>query len=183
MIHETATSAPYPQPPTMIRELMPPGPNLGAFSYCRTPSPILKVPAPPPSVSQGFDYTPIFDLCKGFETLTSKLETKLDELTVKVNDLASKTEEIQQSQETIIRNQSRMDKDLKTLRFDQEAIIRSMITEGKNIELDKKPADPKPMPYFYPSFSAQRDFNWSLRSGKPMPFMAERINKAPHSEA
>ncbi len=112
------------------------------------------------------------------EEVDSKLrirESPIEELLNEIRDLKVSHQYQIDQLKLVIEAQSRMIKDIKILRFDQEAMIQSMVTEGKKISPYVEPDKRDLTSLMFPSnsFSFQRNLNWGIRSGKPTPFIAE----------
>jgi hypothetical protein len=137
----------------------------------------------PPSSSLPPNFTLTGDM---WETLKMQLsgQTQLLKSLIEQNErqnlIIGSLNEQNESLKSLVDQQNKILKDIRILRFDQEAIIKSMVTDGKKIELDFRPDDRNRKSFlpFTTPFSFQRDLNWSIRSRKPSPFVAEHSDKA-----
>jgi hypothetical protein len=107
--------------------------------------------------------------------LMSIVQDPLEELLNEIRDLKVSHQYQIEQLKLVIEAQSKMIKDIRILRFDQEAMIQSMVTEGKKISPYVEPDKRDLTSLMFPSnsFSFQRNLNWGIRSGKPTPFIAE----------
>ena len=107
--------------------------------------------------------------------LMAIVQDPMEELLNEIRDLKVSHQYQIDQMKLVIEAQSKIIKDIRILRFDQEAMIQSMVTEGKKISPYVDPDKRNITAVMFPSnsFSFQRNLNWGIRSGKPTPFIAE----------